>query len=122
MKSRCLMIKKWFSSIMALDDDELAVGKNQTRNGEWIEITMRKVINESLGLIEAPTYPECSKESDSKPQTPLPPLKVLHGASPSSEVMPLTYSQHSPKDRPRLVNIGHMVKVSEKPHILELKR
>ncbi|GJS35224.1 retrovirus-related pol polyprotein from transposon TNT 1-94 [Tanacetum coccineum] len=29
--------------LMALADDELTVGKNHARNGEWIEITMRKV-------------------------------------------------------------------------------
>ncbi|GKD10952.1 hypothetical protein Tco_1190637 [Tanacetum coccineum] len=28
---------------MALADDELTVGKNHAHNGEWIEITMRKV-------------------------------------------------------------------------------
>ncbi|GJY26302.1 hypothetical protein Tco_0401028 [Tanacetum coccineum] len=30
---------------MALADDELTVGKNHARNGEWINITMRKVNN-----------------------------------------------------------------------------
>ncbi|GJX71131.1 putative reverse transcriptase domain-containing protein [Tanacetum coccineum] len=29
--------------LMALADDELSVGKNHARNGEWIDITMRKV-------------------------------------------------------------------------------
>ncbi|GKA33127.1 hypothetical protein Tco_0719494 [Tanacetum coccineum] len=29
--------------LMALADDELIVGKNHARNGEWIDITMRKV-------------------------------------------------------------------------------
>ncbi|GKA03927.1 hypothetical protein Tco_0676708 [Tanacetum coccineum] len=29
--------------LMALADDELTVGKNHARNGEWIDITMRKV-------------------------------------------------------------------------------
>ncbi|GJU60980.1 hypothetical protein Tco_1238746 [Tanacetum coccineum] len=28
--------------LMALADDELAVGNNHARNGEWIDITMRK--------------------------------------------------------------------------------
>nr|GEY60046.1 hypothetical protein [Tanacetum cinerariifolium] len=31
-----------FKVLMALDDDKLAFGKNQARNGEWTEITMRK--------------------------------------------------------------------------------
>ncbi|GJS92043.1 retrovirus-related pol polyprotein from transposon TNT 1-94 [Tanacetum coccineum] len=35
--------------------------------------------------------------------TPLPPLKNLQGASPSSKVMPLTFQPHSPKERPGLV-------------------
>ncbi|GJR07476.1 hypothetical protein Tco_0790128 [Tanacetum coccineum] len=29
--------------LMALADDELTIGKNHARNGEWIDITMRKV-------------------------------------------------------------------------------
>ncbi|GJW84575.1 hypothetical protein Tco_0157720 [Tanacetum coccineum] len=29
--------------LMALADDELSVGKNHTRNGEWIDITIKKV-------------------------------------------------------------------------------
>ncbi|GKD98513.1 hypothetical protein Tco_1382410 [Tanacetum coccineum] len=28
---------------MALTDDELTVGKSHARNGEWVDITMRKV-------------------------------------------------------------------------------
>ncbi|GJT87445.1 retrovirus-related pol polyprotein from transposon TNT 1-94 [Tanacetum coccineum] len=142
--------------LMALADDELTVGKNHARNGEWIDITMRKcrddllvfkqakldvvtfqiqnteltklnhalqeqlkeerkvnendwikrhnldsklpnfntgrilvpksqAVNECLKLTEVPTKPESSKESGSKPQTPLPPLKNFQGASPSSE-------------------------------------
>ncbi|GKC03123.1 hypothetical protein Tco_0994733, partial [Tanacetum coccineum] len=85
--------------LMALANDELAVGKNHARNGEWIDITMRKVniplsmdedadwqnylnqaVNECLKLTEAPTDPESSKESGSKPLTTLPPLKVFQGA------------------------------------------
>ncbi|GJS68447.1 retrovirus-related pol polyprotein from transposon TNT 1-94 [Tanacetum coccineum] len=50
--------------LMALADKELVVGKNNARNGEWINITMSK------------------------------------GASPSSEVMSLTYQEHSLRERP----------------------
>ncbi|GKD39481.1 hypothetical protein Tco_1259688 [Tanacetum coccineum] len=32
-----------FKGLIALADDELAIRKNHTRNGEWINITMRKV-------------------------------------------------------------------------------
>ncbi|GJU75020.1 hypothetical protein Tco_1266425 [Tanacetum coccineum] len=42
-------------------------------------------VNECLQLIEAPVDPGSSKDSGSEPQTPLPPLKNLHGATPSSE-------------------------------------
>ncbi|GJV20875.1 hypothetical protein Tco_1369895 [Tanacetum coccineum] len=97
--------------LMLLADDELFVGKNYARNGEWIDITMKKVnillsmdedsdwqtylkyinidlnqaVNECLQLTEAPTDPKSSKESGSDPQTPLASLKNLQGASPSSE-------------------------------------
>nr|GEX88228.1 hypothetical protein [Tanacetum cinerariifolium] len=60
-----------FKVQMALADDELAVGKNHARNGEWVDITMRK------------------------------------GASPSSEVRPLTFQPHSPKKRPGLGIMKH---------------
>ncbi|GJV78809.1 hypothetical protein Tco_1514679 [Tanacetum coccineum] len=33
----------WVKVLIALADDELTVGKNHARNGEWIDITMRKV-------------------------------------------------------------------------------
>ncbi|GKA91859.1 hypothetical protein Tco_0813784 [Tanacetum coccineum] len=67
--------------LMALADDELAMGKNHAHNGKWIDITMRKI-------------------------------KILlfmdeDGASPSSEVMPLTYQDHSLKERPSLSTMKH---------------
>ncbi|GKA63329.1 hypothetical protein Tco_0762935 [Tanacetum coccineum] len=150
--------------LMALADDELAVGKNHASNGEWIDITIRKItessskndvkenafipasmdydhemipkskdlverhnldnklpnfnigrilvlesqaVNESLGLIEAPTDPESSKESRSEPLTPSPLLKNLQVASPSSEVMPLTYQEHSRRERHGLGTLKH---------------
>ncbi|GJX93191.1 retrovirus-related pol polyprotein from transposon TNT 1-94 [Tanacetum coccineum] len=65
--------------LIAIADDELYVGKNHARNGEWIDITMKK-----LG---------------SEPQTPIPPLINLQGASLTSEVMTLTYQDHSPRER-----------------------
>nr|GFB97122.1 retrovirus-related Pol polyprotein from transposon TNT 1-94 [Tanacetum cinerariifolium] len=66
-----------------------------------------QAVNESLGLTEAPTDPESSKESRSKPLTPLLPLKNLQGASPSSEVMPLTYQEHSPREKSGLGTTKH---------------
>nr|GEX85981.1 hypothetical protein [Tanacetum cinerariifolium] len=61
-----------------------------------------QAVNENLGPTKAPTNLESYKESRSKPQTPLPSLKVLREASPSSEVMPLTYQEHSLRERPGL--------------------
>ncbi|GKF02104.1 hypothetical protein Tco_0029027, partial [Tanacetum coccineum] len=113
------------------DDDELTVGKNHARNGEWINITMRKVerlnpnsklpnfntrrilvpesqaVNESLKPTKTPINPESSKDSEAESITPLPPLKSLQGASPSSEVMLLTFQPHSPKERSFLGIMKH---------------
>ncbi|GJV79719.1 hypothetical protein Tco_1515589 [Tanacetum coccineum] len=86
--------------LMALADDELTVGKNHARNGEWIDITMRKSTKRS-------NDPESSKSSESEPCTPLPPLKDLQGASPSSKVMSLVYQPHSPRERLGLGMIKH---------------
>ncbi|GKE34084.1 hypothetical protein Tco_1453406 [Tanacetum coccineum] len=85
--------------LMALADDELTVGKNHARNGEWIDITMRKrlnpdskllnfntgrvlipesqAVNESLKPTDTPVTPESSKDSKAEPLIPLPLLKNL---------------------------------------------
>ncbi|GKB62570.1 hypothetical protein Tco_0918756 [Tanacetum coccineum] len=63
--------------LMALLMMNLLLAKIIKEMVEWIDITMRKVVNESLGLTEAPIDPKSSKESESKPQTPLPPLKII---------------------------------------------
>ncbi|GKB28838.1 hypothetical protein Tco_0868239 [Tanacetum coccineum] len=55
-----------------------------------------QAVNESL---ETSNTPESSKDSEAEFLTPLPPLKILQGASPSSKVMPLTFQPYSPKER-----------------------
>ncbi|GKE12657.1 hypothetical protein Tco_1416208, partial [Tanacetum coccineum] len=144
--------------LMALADDELSVGKNHACNGEWIDITMRK-INILLSMDEDADWNNYLKyiyidnkdellvlkqaklgaitfqiqnteltklnhalqeqlkeekkinekwltsskkhqqDSEAKSLTPLPLLKILQGASPSLEVMSLTFQPHSPKER-----------------------
>ncbi|GJW31663.1 hypothetical protein Tco_0051695 [Tanacetum coccineum] len=154
--------------LMDLADDELTVGKNHTRNGEWIDITMRKlnhalqeqlkeekkinekwltnskkvsqciseqipyqkkkvlvlkfkdsverlnpdsklpnfntkrilvpksqVINESLKPTKTSINPESFKDSKAESLIPLPSLKNLQGASPSSEVNSTQKTQES---------------------------
>ncbi|GJY33330.1 retrovirus-related pol polyprotein from transposon TNT 1-94 [Tanacetum coccineum] len=66
-----------------------------------------QAINECLKLTKASTDPESFKESGSEPQTPIPPLKNLQGASPRSKVMALTYQDHSPRERPGLGIMTH---------------
>ncbi|GJT09278.1 retrovirus-related pol polyprotein from transposon TNT 1-94 [Tanacetum coccineum] len=58
-----------------------------------------QTVNDSL---ETSNTPESSKDSEAEFLTLLPPLKILQGASPSSEVMPLTFQPHSSKERPCL--------------------
>ncbi|GJY43219.1 retrovirus-related pol polyprotein from transposon TNT 1-94, partial [Tanacetum coccineum] len=59
-----------------------------------------QAVNDSL---ETSNTPESSKDYEVEFLTLLPLLKILQGASPSSEVMPLTFQPHSPKERPYLV-------------------
>ncbi|GJX36377.1 hypothetical protein Tco_0247934 [Tanacetum coccineum] len=97
--------------LMALAD-ELIVGKNHAQNGKWINITIRKVkrlnpnsyllnfntrrilvlesqsVNKSLKLTEGSYDPESVKDSEKESITPLPPLKILQGASPSTKESP----------------------------------
>nr|GEV91402.1 hypothetical protein [Tanacetum cinerariifolium] len=56
-----------------------------------------QAVNECLKPTEASNDPESSKPSKLESLTLLPRLKNLHRASPSSEVMSLTYQTHSPK-------------------------
>ncbi|GKA94203.1 hypothetical protein Tco_0816189 [Tanacetum coccineum] len=63
-----------------------------------------QAVNESLETLNTP---ESSKDSEAEFLTPLPPLKCLEGASPSSEVMPLTFQPHSLKERPGLGIMKH---------------
>ncbi|GKD36152.1 retrovirus-related pol polyprotein from transposon TNT 1-94 [Tanacetum coccineum] len=54
-------------------------------NTRRILVPKSKVVNESLKLTEVSSNHESLKESGLEPQTPLPPLKNLQGASPSYE-------------------------------------
>ncbi|GJU42574.1 hypothetical protein Tco_1195531 [Tanacetum coccineum] len=156
--------------LMALADDEFTVGKNHARNGEWINITTRKVnillymdedagwqnylkyITIDLKFVEEQrlnllskynkTVFELNKCKDKllvlkqakldavtfqiqntkltklnhALQEQLKEEKKINekwltsskkGASPSSEVMPLTFQPHSPKERPGLGIMKH---------------
>ncbi|GJY19535.1 hypothetical protein Tco_0391026 [Tanacetum coccineum] len=94
--------------LMALADDELTVGKSHARNGEWVDITWKvpesQAVNESL---EISNILESSKDSEAESLTPLPPLKIIQGASPSAEVLPLNFQPYSPKERPGLGIMKH---------------
>nr|GFB49848.1 hypothetical protein [Tanacetum cinerariifolium] len=56
-----------------------------------------QAVNESFETLNTP---ESSKEFEAEFLTPLPHLKNLQGASPSLEVMPLTFQPNSLKERP----------------------
>ncbi|GJT78101.1 hypothetical protein Tco_1044826 [Tanacetum coccineum] len=66
-----------------------------------------QAVNESLEPTKTLYTPESFKNSKAKSLTPLPPLKNIQGASPSSQVMPLTFQPHSPKERPGLGIMKH---------------
>ncbi|GKD67337.1 retrovirus-related pol polyprotein from transposon TNT 1-94 [Tanacetum coccineum] len=69
-----------------------------------ILVPKSQAVNESL---ETSNTPDSSKDSKAEFLTPLPPLKILQGASPSLEVMPLTFQPHSPKERLGLGMMKH---------------
>ncbi|GJU09704.1 hypothetical protein Tco_1132100 [Tanacetum coccineum] len=66
-----------------------------------------QAVNESLKLTETSNNSKSSKDSEIESLIPLPPLKNLQGASPSSEVMLFTFQPHSPKERPGLGIMKH---------------
>ncbi|GKE62612.1 hypothetical protein Tco_1512979, partial [Tanacetum coccineum] len=66
-----------------------------------------QAVNESLKPTGTLITPESSKASEAESPIPLPPLKNLQGASPSLEVMPLTFQLYSPKKRSGLGTMKH---------------
>ncbi|GKA89553.1 retrovirus-related pol polyprotein from transposon TNT 1-94 [Tanacetum coccineum] len=76
-------------------------------NTRRILVPESQAVNECLKLTKVPTDPKSSKESGSKPLTPLPLLTNLQRASLRSEVMPLTYQDHSSRERPGLGTMKH---------------
>ncbi|GJV57277.1 retrovirus-related pol polyprotein from transposon TNT 1-94 [Tanacetum coccineum] len=81
----------------SLDYDHEMVLKSK----DWVERLNpnRKLPNFNTGRILVP--------ESSESQTPLPSLKNLQGASPSSELMTLTYQYHSPREIPGLETMKH---------------
>nr|GEW35390.1 retrovirus-related Pol polyprotein from transposon TNT 1-94 [Tanacetum cinerariifolium] len=73
-------------------------------NTERILVLESQAVNESLETLN--TF-KSSKDSKAEFLTPLPPLKNLQGASPSSEVMPLIFQPQFPKERPGLGIMKH---------------
>nr|GEU73724.1 hypothetical protein [Tanacetum cinerariifolium] len=73
-------------------------------NTRRILVPESQAVNECLETLNTP---ESSKDSEAEFLTPLPLLKNLQGASPSSEVMPLTFQSHSSKERPGLGIMKH---------------
>ncbi|GKC17387.1 hypothetical protein Tco_1014169 [Tanacetum coccineum] len=110
---------------MALADDELSMGKNHARNGEWIYITMKKVnillsmdkdsdwqnyLNQKKKILDGEQLIEKSSVFKVKENSFI--LAFLDydhemGASPSSKVMTLTYQDHSLRERPGLGKMNH---------------
>ncbi|GJV08391.1 zf-CCHC domain-containing protein [Tanacetum coccineum] len=103
-KKRVLeMVLKTKDLVERLNPDSKLLNFNTGR----ILVPESQAVNESLKPTEASNTPESSKDSEAESLTPLHPLKNLQGASPSSEVMPLTFQPHSPKDRPSLGIMKH---------------
>ncbi|GJV37798.1 hypothetical protein Tco_1410275 [Tanacetum coccineum] len=73
-------------------------------NTGGILVPESQAVNDSL---ETLNNPESSKDLEAEFLTPLPTLKNLQRASPSSKVMPLTFQPHSPKERPGLGIMKH---------------
>nr|GEU30721.1 retrovirus-related Pol polyprotein from transposon TNT 1-94 [Tanacetum cinerariifolium] len=89
------MVPKTKDWIKRLNPDSKLLNFNTGR----ILVFESQALNKSLETLNTP---ESSKDSEAEFLTLLPLLKNLQGASPSSEIMPLTFQPHSPKERPGL--------------------
>ncbi|GJR60354.1 hypothetical protein Tco_1502516 [Tanacetum coccineum] len=102
--SQCIkMVPKTKDWVERLNPDRKLPNFNTGR----ILVPESQAVNESLESTETLNTPESSKDSKAKSLTPLPPLKNLQGASPSSEVTPLTFQPYSPRERPDLGIMKH---------------
>nr|GEV81177.1 hypothetical protein [Tanacetum cinerariifolium] len=79
--------------LMALAKDNHAIRKEGVKNGEWVKISMRKILRvESkrnttdplVAIIDSSAIDYDSTDESSVCRTPLPPLKKLDGAGPVS--------------------------------------
>ncbi|GJS31769.1 retrovirus-related pol polyprotein from transposon TNT 1-94 [Tanacetum coccineum] len=120
--------EKWLTSSKKKENKNLfihaSIGYDQEmvpKTKDWVERPNpdNKLLNFNTGIILVPESQavnesletsntlESSKDSEAEFLTPLPPLKIMQGASPSSEVMALTFQPHSPKERPVLGIMKH---------------
>ncbi|GJR40305.1 hypothetical protein Tco_1215989 [Tanacetum coccineum] len=97
------MVPKTKDWVERLNPDSKLLNFNTGR----ILVPESQAVNESLKLTETSNTPESSKDSEAESLTPLPPLKNLQGASPSSKVMPLTFQPYSPRERSCLGTMKH---------------
>ncbi|GJZ01534.1 retrovirus-related pol polyprotein from transposon TNT 1-94 [Tanacetum coccineum] len=59
--TECYKCGKKVKELIALADDELSVGKNHARNGEWVDITMKKRhIREPIWYLDNGFFKECN--------------------------------------------------------------
>ncbi|GKE01353.1 retrovirus-related pol polyprotein from transposon TNT 1-94 [Tanacetum coccineum] len=115
--------EKWLTSSKKVSQciiEQIPYQKKKVLGGELLtESSSKKNENENLFVpasmgydqemsLETLNTPELSKDFEAEFLTPLPPLKILQGASPSSEVMPLTFQPYSPKERPGLGIMKHI--------------
>nr|GEU61615.1 cysteine--tRNA ligase, chloroplastic/mitochondrial isoform X3 [Tanacetum cinerariifolium] len=97
------MVPKTKDWVERLNPDSKLLNFNTGR----ILVPESQVVNESLESTKTLNTHESSKDYKVESLTPLHPLKNLQGASPSLEVMPLTFQPHSPKERPGLGIVKH---------------
>ncbi|GKC45349.1 retrovirus-related pol polyprotein from transposon TNT 1-94 [Tanacetum coccineum] len=98
------MVSKAKDWVKTLNPDSKLPNFNTRR----ILVPESQAVNESLESTKTSNAPESSKDFKAESLTPLPPLKNLQGALPSSEVMPLTFQPHSPREKPGLDIMKHI--------------
>ncbi|GJX10697.1 hypothetical protein Tco_0200556 [Tanacetum coccineum] len=116
------LTRNWLNGSTSHKKEEVLVGELFTESSSkmnenenlFIPASMGRIlvpesqaVNESLKPTKTLITPESSKDSEDKSLTPLPPLKNIQGASPSSKVIPLTFQPHSLKERPGGADYSH---------------
>nr|GEV49017.1 retrovirus-related Pol polyprotein from transposon TNT 1-94 [Tanacetum cinerariifolium] len=117
-EQRLNLTSKYNTMVERLNPDSKLLKFNTRR----IIIPKSQAVNESLKPTKASTGPKSSNDSKAEPITPLPPLNILQGASPISEVTSLTFRKTRLRNYPECgICRSYGYSTSRHNHVIQIR-